>query len=53
MQALPTYVLRANWGKLSESLEVYSMLAQIEDTEGFPEEVRAIDSIPYSRGYKL
>jgi len=37
--ALPTYVIRANWGKLVESLEVYSMLNQISDTDGFPEEV--------------
>ena len=39
-QAVPAYIEKVDWGNLSESLEVYSLLDQIaEARESFPVEV--------------
>ena len=39
LQALPTYIEKLEWGNLSKTLEVYSLLTELMKAKNFPVEV--------------
>lgn len=43
-QALPTYIEKLEWGNLSKTLEVYSLLTELMEAKHFPVEVHIINT---------